>query len=33
MKVRKIVSSGNQIVDSVGQLKYTGNLIPNSWYG
>ena len=33
MKVRKIVSSGNQIVDAVGQLKYAGNLIPNSWYG
>ena len=33
MEVRKIVSSGNQIVDAVGQLKYAGNLIPNSWYG
>lgn len=33
MEVREIVSSGNQIVDAIGQLKYTGNLIPNSWYG
>lgn len=30
--MQEIASSGNEIVDAIGRIKYTGNLIPCSWY-
>ena len=28
----KVYKSGNAIVDAVGQMRFSGNIIPESWY-
>jgi len=30
--LRKIYSSGNEVVDQIGQMYFSGNIIPTTWY-
>ncbi len=30
--VVNLISAGNKIVDEVGKLNFTGNIIPEAWY-
>ena len=30
--MQTIVSSGNPIVDAIGQINITGNIVPASWF-
>lgn len=30
--MRAVVSSGNEIVDAIGQMNITGNVVPTSWF-
>ena len=30
--MRKIYSSGNEVVDQIGQMYFSGNIIPTTWY-